>query len=335
MGIVAFVEIENWEKEYIQKIFPGDSILYTEKKVQDEIDQNFFQTEVLSTFIYSELTGDMLSKFPNLKVIATRSTGFDHIDLNYCKGKGIEVVNVPSYGAYTVAEHTFALILAISRKLIPTLDRSRRGNFSLEGLTGFEIAEKTIGVVGTGKIGGKVIKIARAFDMNVLVYTRHPEELAGQDHVKAATLEEIFSNADIVTLHLPLTEETKHIVNKDNIKLFKKGSILINTARGPLIETQAVLDGLESGILQAAGLDVVEEEYDLKEERELLSEEFLKRTDIKTQLLNHVLLMRDDVLFTSHNAFNSQEAVHQILDTTIQNIQAFQNGNVQNSVINH
>ena len=169
--------------------------------------------------------------------------------------------------------------------------------------------------------------------MNVLVLTRHPEELEGQEGVKAAPLEEILANSDIVSLHLPYTKDTHHIINKDNIKLFKKGSILINTARGPLVETQAVLDGLESGILIAAGLDVLEEECSLKEERELLTEEYLKSCDIRTQLLNHVLLSRDDVLFTSHNGFNSKESVRQILDITVANIHSFEQGTVQNSVL--
>lgn len=330
---IAFFEIEDWEIAYLKEKFPHEALSFSQNKVQDESDKNFFQASIISTFIYSELTRDFLNKFPHLKLIATRSTGFDHIDLDYCKEKNIAVVNVPSYGAHTVAEHTFTLILAIAHNLIPTVDRSRRGNFSLEGLTGFDLAGKTLGVIGTGKIGGKVIKLAQAFEMNILVLTRHPEELQGQQNVKAAPLEEILANSDIVTLHLPHTKETHHIINKDNIKLFKKGSILINTARGPLVETQAVLDGLESGILRAAGLDVLEEECTLKEERELLTEEFLKQCDIKTQLLNHVLLDRDDVIFTSHNAFNSKESVRQILDTTISNIQSFTNGSVQNSVL--
>lgn len=333
MSSVCFFEIEEWEIEHLKQTFSHDAISFSKEKVQDETNADLFQATIISTFIYSELTREMLSKFPNVKLIATRSTGYDHIDLAYCKERGIAVVNVPSYGAHTVSEHTFSLILAIARKLIPTIDRSRRGDFSLEGLTGFDLAGKTMGVIGTGKIGGKVVKLARAFEMNVLVLTRHPEELEGQEGVKAAPLEEILANSDIVSLHLPHTKDTHHIINKDNIKLFKKGSILINTARGPLVETQAVLDGLESGILIAAGLDVLEEECSLKEERELLTEEYLKSCDIRTQLLNHVLLSRDDVLFTSHNGFNSKESVRQILDITVANIQSFEQGTVQNSVL--
>lgn len=331
MSGIVFFEVEDWEKKYLQEYFK-DSVAFSEKKVQEELNQEIYQASVISTFIYSDLNKENLTKFPNLKLIATRSTGYDHIALDYCKEKGITVVNVPSYGAHTVAEHTFALILAISRKLLPTIEQSRRGNFSLSELTGFDLAGKTLGVIGTGQIGSKVVNLARAFEMNILVFTKHLEDFQGQPDVTPTTIEELLSQADIVTLHLPYTKETHHIINKENIKLFKKGSVLINTARGQLVETQAILEGLETGILSAAGLDVLEEEGNLKEERELLSEEFLQQADLKTLLLNHVLLNRDDVIFTSHNGFHSQESIRQILDMTAANIHAFEKGTVQNSI---
>lgn len=333
MEQVAFYEIEDWEKEYIQTAFDGKKLLFSQNKTQDEENTEFYQATVISTFIYSTLTAEILSKFPNLKLIATRSTGYDHIDLNYCKEKGITVVNVPSYGAHTVAEHTLGLILTISRKMIPTIQQSRRGDYALQDLTGFDLAGKTIGIIGAGKIGDKVMKLALAFEMNVLLYTRHPEDVEGIPHVKAVNLDELIANSDIVTLHLPHTQETHHIINKDNIKSFKKGSILINTARGPLVETQAILDGLETGILKAAGLDVLEEECFLKEERELLTEEYFNKCDLKTQLMDHILLDRDDVYYTSHNAFNSTESVHQILDINSENINKFFGGTPQNIVV--
>lgn len=330
MDKMVFFEIEEWEKPHIEKAFPHVQLIFSSHKVQDETNKDIFNTPILSTFIYSALDKDMLSKFENLKLLATRSTGFDHIDITYCKENGITVVNVPSYGAHTVAEHTFALMLATSRKLIPTIDRSKRGDFSLKDLRGFDLNGKKLGVIGAGKIGQKVIVIAQAFGMHVLIYTNHPQQ--NTEAVRYVSLDELLGSSDIVSLHLPHTKQTHHVINRVNIKKFKKGSILINTARGPLIETQAILEGLESGILKAAGLDVLEEECSLKEERELLTEEFLKTCDIKTQLLNHVLLTRDDVLFTSHNAFNSIEALAQILETTITNIQSFLQGNLQNRV---
>lgn len=332
METTAFYEIESWEEEYLRTLFPNETLHFSNDKAHEETNPEVFQSTIISTFIYSQLTAKVLAKFPKLKLIATRSTGYDHIDLKYCQEKNITIVNVPSYGAHTVAEHTFSLILALSRKLIPTIERSRRGDFDLNNLTGFDLAGKTIGIIGAGKIGDKVIRLARAFEMQVLLYTRHPEEVAGQEGIKAVSLDELLAGSDIVTLHLPHTQETHHIINKDNIQKFKKGSLLINTARGPLVETQAILMGLESGILKGAGLDVLEEECGLKEERELLTEEFFKSCDIRTQLMDHMLIDRDDVLYTSHNGFNSTESVHQILDVTAQNIHGFEKGNVQNKV---
>ncbi len=330
MDKIVFFEIEEWEKEYIQKAFPNNELIFTQNKAHEESIPEVFSASIISVFIYSALKKETIDKFPNLKLIATRSTGYDHIDLAYCKEKGITVVNVPSYGAHSVAEHTFMLILALSKKLIPTVDRTRRGNFSLEGLRGFDLSGKTIGVIGAGKIGRKVIDLALCFGMKVLVYTSHPEN--DRENLKYVPFDELISSSDFVSLHVPHTKETHHIINRENIKKFKKGSILINTARGPLVETQAILEGLETKTLLAAGLDVLEEECSLKEERELLTEDFLKACDIKTQLLNHVLLERDDVIFTSHNAFNSQEALMQILQITTGNIASYLAGKKENIV---
>lgn len=332
METIAFFETEEWEKEYLHKAFPNDTLHFSKDKTHAQHEPQFYEATIISTFIYSSLTPEVLSKFPKVKVIATRSTGYDHIDMQYCREKNITVVNVPTYGAYTVAEHTFALILALSRKLVRTVNRAKRGDFNLHDLTGFDLAGKTIGVVGAGKIGDKVVRLSRAFEMNVLLYTRHPEEVAGKEGIRAVGLDELFANSDIVTLHVPHNAETHHIINKENISKFKKGSILINTARGPLVETEAILYGLESGILKGAGLDVLEEECGLKEERELLTTEFFKSCDIKTQLMDHMLINREDVLYTSHNGFNSTESVHQILDVTIDNIHKLLQGNEQNIV---
>lgn len=330
MDKIVFFEIEDWEKEEIKKMLPNLNLLFTENKVQEEKNPEFFNAPIISTFIYSKLNREALSKFPNLRLVATRSTGYDHIDLDYCKEKNITVTNVPSYGEHAVAEHTFALILTISRKIIPTVEKSRRGDFSLNGLKGFVLHGKTIGVVGEGKIGKKIIDLALCFGMNILINTSHPGE--NREHVKYVSFEELIKSSDIVTLHVPYTPQTHHLINQKNIENFKKGAIIINTARGPLIETQAILEGLERGIIKAVGLDVLEEECGLKEERELLTKDFLKSCDIKTQLLNHVLLTRQDVIFTSHNAFNSNEALLQILKITAENINSYLLGNHQNIV---
>lgn len=332
MDRIAFFEVEDWEKKYLEKALEGKDLFFTKERLEKDTISLAKDATIVSPFIYSAIDKDVLKDLPLLKFIATRSVGYDHIDIESCKEKNIVVANIPKYGGDTVAEHTFALILAIARKLIPSVERTKKGDFSLEGLTGFDLYGKTLGVLGTGHIGKKVIEMGLCFGMKILAFNRsEDEELVGKG-VRFVDMDTVLQNSDVISLHLPHTKETEHIINMQNIIKFKKGSVLINTARGSLVETQAILEGLEKGILSGAGIDVLEEECSLKEERELLTNEFLKSCDIKTQLLNHVLLMRPDVIVTPHNAFNSKEALIQILDITISNIKAFLNGSKLNIV---
>ncbi len=326
MPKIVFCELEKWEEDYIKSSFPQNDAVLTEEKLEDETVSKYQDTEILSTFIYTQVNSALLDKLPRLKFIATRSMGYDHIDVEECKKRGIKVATVPTYGAHTVAEHTFALILTISRKIIPSVEQARRGDFSSEGLEGFDLNGKTLGVIGTGNIGKNVCKLGLSFGMNILAFSRKQDDELVSLGVKYVSLDELLANSDVVTLHLPHTKETEHIINIDNIGKFKEGAVLINTARGALVETQAIAEGLQKGILSAAGLDVLEEEAHLREEAELLSPEYLKQVDIKTELLNHVLLTKDNVVITPHNAFNSREAVREILDTTIANIKSFIDG---------
>jgi D-lactate dehydrogenase len=323
MDKIVFFEIEKWEEDYIKNLLSEQNVVFSNEKLTLGNAANFTDANIVSTFIYSTINKELLDKLPNLKFITTRSMGFDHIDIAACKDKGVVVADVPTYGSHTVAEHTFALILALSRKIIPAVEKARRGEFSPNGLEGFDLFGKTLGVIGAGHIGTNVIDLGLAFGMKVLVFSKHEDLDLVSKGVKYLSLDELLANSDIVSLHLPHTSETEHIINMNNINKFKKGAILINTARGALVETQAILEALEKGILQGAGLDVLEEETVLKEERELLSSAFLKTADFKTGFLNHVLLTRDDVVITPHNAFNSKEALIQIIDTTIANIKNF------------
>ncbi len=323
---IAFLEIEDWERPFLSNLLAGNNIEFYSEHINEKNLKLFSDIEVLSVFIYSNLTSDMLEKMPNLKLIVTRSMGFDHIDLKYCKKKGITVCNVPNYGGNTVAEHTFALILNISRNIFSSIERTRKGNFEVENLRGFDLYGKTIGIVGIGHIGKEVIRIAQGFGMKVIAYARHPnEDLARKLKVSFHSLNELFGLSDIVTLHVPHSKETHHMINKRNVGKFKKNSILINTARGGLVQTEAILYGLEKRIFKAVGLDVLEEECGIKEETELLSGRFLEKCDLKTQLLNHVILNRENVYITPHNAFNSNEALNTILHITAENIINFIN----------
>ena len=332
MDKIVFFDVEPWEETYLKSALPNLDVVFTTDKLTIENAQNFQDVKIISTFIYSEISKEIIDKLPNLKFITTRSMGFDHIDVAYCKEKGIVVSNVPTYGSYTVAEHTFDLMLAITRKLLPAVEKAKKGDFTPTGLEGFDLHGKTLGVVGAGHIGGNVAKIGLAFGMNVLIFSRHADPELEKQGVKFVDLDTLLSSSDVITLHVPFTKETEHMINMGNIEKIKKGAVLINTARGALVETQAVLQALEKGILYGAGLDVLEEECDLREEKELLTEEFFKKCDIKTDLLNHVLLTRDDVVITPHNAFNSKEALEQINETTIANVKSFISGTPQNTV---
>lgn len=331
--LIACFETEDWEKDLLsQKYAEHDIRFFGGHATADSVGE-VADAEILSTFIYSKIDSQVLDRMPSLKLIVTRSTGYDHIDLSECKKRGITVCNVPAYGVNTIAEHTFALILALSRKLIPSSEQTKRGNFSLDGLKGFELAGKTIGIVGFGHIGDRVAELARAFRMNVLVSTRHPDtKEAERIGITFVPLGELLSKSDIVSLHVPATPETKHLINKTNIGSFKKGSFLINTARGSVVETEAILIGLDQGILAGAGLDVLEEECALKEERQLLTEEFRETCDLKTQVFNRMLLLRDNVIITPHNAFNSTEALREIALITVGNIDAWIDGKPVNVV---
>ncbi|MEM4255267.1 MAG: NAD(P)-dependent oxidoreductase [Candidatus Norongarragalinales archaeon] len=292
--------------------------------------------KVISCFALAKtrLDGKVLPKMPFLKLIATRSTGFDHIDLQECRKRGITVETVPSYGDNTVAEHAFALTLALSRKIIEANERVRKGDFSVEGLTGFDLEGKTIGIIGTGRIGANVARIAHGFGMKILAFDmRKNSELERKYGVKYVPLAAVLKNADVITLHVPLNDKTHHLVNKRNIRLVKKGAILVNTSRGAVVETKALLEGLSKGILSGAALDVLEEEGTLRDEDEVLKAIQGNHQEVlKTMLENHILLKWNNVLITPHIAFNSREALHRIRQTTAENIKAFVKGKKQNAV---
>jgi D-lactate dehydrogenase len=330
---VVLLELQPWEEKYLRgRVDGAHEIVALPGVLEDKQLARMADAEIVSPFIYSKLTAERLAKLPKLKMVATRSTGFDHIDMAECARRGITVCNVPFYGENTVAEHTFALILALSRKVHEAFVRVRAGNFSLEGLRGFDLKDKTIGVVGAGRIGLHVIRIARGFGMKVLAFDVKRDnfwaEVLGFEY---AELDDLLGRSDIITLHAPYNRHTHHLINRDNIHKFKRGAILINTARGGLVNTDALLKGLDDGILAGAGLDVLEGEEAIYEESALLGDA-TNPEKLRTAIQNHVILKKPNVVFTPHNAFNSQEALERILDTTAENIAAFAAGAAKNVV---
>lgn len=333
MATVAFFELEEWEREYIFRKLRGQTLKFIEGHLDGKNISEVADADIISTFIYSKIGEKELAALPKLKMIATRSTGYDHIGIGECASRGITVCNVPSYGSETVAEHTMALILALSKKLLPSIERTRRGDFTLDGLRTFDLEKKTLGIVGLGKIGAHTAKMARSFGMKVIAYSPHPDAaLAKKLHCKLVTLDELLAKSDVISLHAPLTPETRHMINSGTIAKMKKRVILVNTARGGLVDAKALVEGLDSGKIAAAGLDVLEEECNIKEERQILSPQFAGECDLKTVLANHMLLNKQNVIITPHNAFNSNEALQRILDTTVENINSYLNGKPVNAV---
>jgi len=317
---IAFFEIEDWEKEYLRIKIKNQKLIFLKEVLDEKTTDLVKDADIISIFIYSKINKEILNKLKKAKAIITRSTGFDHIDINECKKRKILVLNVPFYGENTVAEHTFALILTLSRKIHKSYERTIRGNFSLEGLMGFDLKGKTIGIVGLGRIGRHVARIAKGFEMNILVYdVKRNNKLQKELGFKYTTFDNLLKNSDIITLHCPYNKSTHHLINSKNIKLIKKGAYIINTARGGVIETEALVKALTNKDLKGAALDVLEEEGLIKEEVQLLSKNFSKK-NLKNLIENHLLLTFDDVIITPHNAFNSKEALQRILDTTIENI---------------
>lgn len=330
---IRYFSGEGWEEEYIKAKLPNEEITFHEGSLSAFPDITDPDATVLCTFIESKIGEDELKRFPNVKLIATRSTGFDHIDLTATKTRGISVANVPFYGENTVAEFAFALLLALSRRVIDADERVRGGAFSPVGLRGFDLAGKTIGIVGTGHIGAHVIRMANGFGMKVIGFDAYPnQDLSHTLNFTYVSLPELLAAADIVTLHVPYNAHTHHLINRENIGTLKKGSYLINTSRGAVIETDALVGALKSGIIAGAALDVLEEEGELNDEAALLTAPHPNEDAIKIALENHYLIQHPRVIVTPHLAFNTTEAVERILDTTIENILSFASGSPTNVV---
>lgn len=331
---VAFFETEDWEKQFIEnsRIRELEPAVYSERLDETTV-ESAQEADIVSVFIYSDLHKPVLDKLPNLKLIATRSTGYDHIDLEECASRGITVSNVPYYGENTVAEHAFGLILSLSRKIYKAYLRTTRLDFSLDGLMGFDLKGKTIGVVGAGRIGLHLVRIAKGFGMDVIVYDVRQEpllaEVLGFTYVP---FDELLQRSDVITLSVPLIPQTYHMINKDNIHLIKRGAILINTARGSIVETEALIAALNQGILSGAGLDVFEGEESIKEETAILVQR-LPREKMTEVLLGYALLHRDNVVITPHIAFYSEEALGRIMQTTEANIFGYLSGEPLNLLV--
>jgi D-lactate dehydrogenase len=323
-----FFGVKPWEKEYLKRKLAGaggSAVYFSEDIISKDHLPEETDFDAISIFVSCPVDAAVIKRLPKLKFIATRSTGFDHIDLAACKERGITVSSVPFYGENTVAEFTLGLLLALSRKIPAAWDQIREtGSFSVENLQGFDLRGKTLGVLGTGRIGRHVVKMAMGFDMKVVAFDPTPNAaLAAELGFSYVSLEELLEQSDAVTLHVPYSPETHHLINDRTIALMKRGAYLINTSRGGVIDTEALVRGLQSGQVGGAGLDVLEEEGVIKDELDFLSHGRPDEHNLKTIIADHILMDMPNVIVTPHNAFNTREALERILDTTVENIKGY------------
>lgn len=276
--------------------------------------------EAVAIFTNDDASAPVLKKLKGLGVnyITTRSVGTDHIDLELAKTLAITIGNVPSYSPYSVAEHAVTLMLGLNRKLILADKKSHAYQFELSSLIGFDMHQKTVGIIGFGTIGSVVADILHGFGCHVVVYDIVEDKAhAKKHHFTYVTLDELYAQADIISLNLPLTPQTKHLINKESIAKMKKGVMLINTSRGPVIDTHALMDGLHSGQIGSAGLDVYEFEKGIFFRNHYASE---AKDELLLNLMNF-----DNVIVTGHQAFLTKEALTNIAEKTIQNLGDWEN----------
>jgi D-lactate dehydrogenase len=332
MKIVIF-DVEDWEREGFADLDREHDVHYVRESLTPENAGQHADAEVISTFVYSDLSGDTLQAFDHLKLIATRSTGYDHIDREFCQQHDMAIATVPEYGSATVAEHTFGLLLTISHRLEEAIDRTRKGDFSPRGLQGFDLHGKTLGVVGTGNIGRHVIQIAKGFGMHVIAYDLAADEDAAESlGFRYVSLQTLLGESDVITLHVPGSSATHHLLDSDEFNQMKSGVVILNTSRGSVINEQALLRALAEGQVAAAGLDVLPEEPVIREEAELLRNVYEKSHALETLLADQVLIRMRNVVVTPHSAFNTREAVGRIIETTVRNVQNFAGGSPSNLV---
>lgn len=312
---IYFFEVEKENIAKIKKIFPN-AVIFEERIHDLGIIEKCADAEIISVFVYSMVTAKILSKMPNLKMIAMRGVGYDKISLDYLKKHNIQLANVPDYGSHVIAEHVFALLLSAIRRIREADKRVKEGIFAYEGLGGMSLKNKTIGIIGVGKIGSIVSKIASGFEMNILANDIYKNKgIIEQYQVQYVNQETIFRDSDIITLHVPLLPTTQHMINFKTIALMKDGVILINTARGPIIKTSDLIEAIKNNKFAYVLLDVLESEDKM----------ISKNKEIQK------LVSFPNVISTPHIAFYTEHSMKSIYSQTLSSIKQFLN---QEKIIN-
>ncbi len=312
---IYFLDVFDEDREMVLKRFPEASV-FSRALSEEELIETCKEAEILCIFARSKLTANVINSLPNLKMIVTRSVGYDHIDLEAANKKNIIVANVPDYGSYVISEFVFALLLSGLRHIGEGDERVEKEEFSPIGLKGFALKGKTIGIIGTGRIGRNVARIASmGFLMNVLAYDPYPDkEAAEENHFSYVDLETIWKEADIITLHCPLLPSTKHLINEKNLSVMKNGVIIVNTSRGGIIKTEALVSALKSKKVSHAFLDVLEHEDNIAKDKELIE--------------------IPNVITTPHIAFYADDSMQKMYESAFLSIDAHIKGEeIKNRVV--
>ena len=333
MKIVLF-DIEEWEKQTFDSLAGDHEVVFVEQSLTEENAPDYADAEIISVFVKSQLTAEALEALPDLKAIATRSTGFDHIDRSVCDERGVRIAYVPSYGDNTVASHTIGLLLNIAHRISDGIDRTRKGDFSNAGLQGFDVKGKRIGVIGaSGNIGRHVVTMAKGLGMEVLGFdVAEDPDFAEEAGFAYVSMDELLERSEVVTIHVPQNEKTKNLIDDGAFSKMREGVVFLNTSRGGVVDERALLKAIGDDKVSAAGLDVLGAEPTIREEAELLRCAVEDEDQWGDLLANETLLRLRNVYVTPHNAFNTREAVQRILDVTLENLEGFVGGEPVNLV---
>jgi D-lactate dehydrogenase len=341
--IIYFTEAEPEGAEFFANSLPDHDVRFASRLGDVGPD-----AEILSCFIYSKIDSEFLAAHPSLKLVTTRSTSVEHIDAAACHARGVMVCSAPFFGDVTVAEHTFALILALSRRLREVMLSPKKGRFSYEATRGFELAGKTLGILGMGRIGQRVAELAGAFQMRVMAHdVRQSASTTGNLTCEFVTLDQLLASSHVISVHASLTAETYHILNAETFSKCRRGVLVVNTARGSLVDTYALREALNSGQVGGAGLDVLQDERVMRDSASrIITDDIVQhlRSDavatderdadrireLQELMLSDDVLSRSNVVFTPHVAFNSLEATERMRRATLDNISGFVAGRPAN-----
>jgi len=329
---IGFFEIEkDWEKElYLKKLklkekLEDTEIYFYEEALNENNAKEFKDLNIIIIHAESKINSTVVENLVNTKLLITRTTGTDHIDILNCERRGILVANCPVYASITVAEHTVALMFVLARKLKIAIDKSKKLDFSKEELIGIDLFGKTIGIIGTGRIGCEIARIAYGIGMKILAIDVSPKrELVEKYEVRYVDLETLLKESDIVIVMVPYYSQTHHLINKENIKLVKDNAIFINTARGPIVDTEALIWALKNNKLQGGiAMDVFEGEGVLKELQNNLINKGFTAEEYERALKTLSLLNYSNIIFTPHVAYYTKEALERVIDWVVENISQF------------